>query len=240
MTQGRRDPGPRSVGVVLVLLAYLVVLSWAASNAPFESGASLTRDDGIWIVGATAGFLVGSYGLHPIVHEAGHLLAAVVLRLPVLGVRVGPVRFGLERDIPGTGGHVLVDAAQIRAGVRSRLVLMLLAGAAADLALIPVAHAVVGSAEISLALRAVALGVTVSLGLGAVENLLPLPPVKGVTTDGRSALRWLLRPTEERAKIQLAIDLGRLSDPTAAPGLGRSAAPEGAPCRPWSRTLVRT
>lgn len=212
------------VGVVLVLLAYAVVLSWAASNAPFESGGSLTPVDGYWIVGAIAGFLCGSYLVHPLVHELGHLVVALLLRLPVVGVRVGPVRLGLERHIPDTGGHVLVDLARVKHWMRGRFVLVLLAGGAADLALVPVTIAVAGDAAAPLEVRALALGITVALGLGAVENLLPLAPVHGVTTDGRSVLRWLLRPSSERAKHQLAIDLGRVRSmppPLIAAGLSK-------------------
>ena len=97
----RRSRGPPSWASVLVLLAYLFVLTWSASTAPFESGGSLTREDGIWLGGATAGFVLGCYALHPIVHEAGYRLAAVLLRLLDPG-RSGsrPVSLGLVQEWP--------------------------------------------------------------------------------------------------------------------------------------------
>lgn len=203
-------PRPTFVGFVLLLGTLTATAAWAA-------------EESVNVALAYASFLVAYLAIHLFVHEIGHLVAAVVLRMPLLGFRVGPVRLGLEQHMAGAGGHVLVDLSRLRSAVRPRIIAMILAGPAFELVLAWLVAPTVGDAAHSPWFRAAALGLTVALVHGALENLSPVPPLTGFVSDGHTALSWIVAPGRERAAVQLEIDLARLHAgyPQLAPHIDR-------------------
>lgn len=197
------------MGWLLACATVAALVLWSAGESAAQSsepsGETLT-----WMVGAFTGFFASYLFVHVFVHELGHLVAAVVLRLPVVGFRVGPLRLGLERHIEGSAGHVMVNMAAGGRALRARVILMLVAGPIAELLLATFLAAEVGDTSHTTWVRAAALGFTVALVLGTVENLSPVSPLRGFVNDGRSALSWLVQPGDERAKLQLQLDLARL------------------------------
>ena len=118
------------------------------------------------------------------VHESGHLLAAVLVRLPVTAVRLrlidGSSR--VEFRVPASGRWLPV-----------RIVAFTAAGPMADLLVAAGAYQGFRLAGGSAA-RAALLTVTVTAGVCGLHNLVPLRLGDGLRSDGASMLRWLLRP----------------------------------------------
>jgi hypothetical protein len=176
--------------------------------------SALATSTGLGWAVVLVGLVVG-FGVQVAAHELGHLLAAVALRLPVLGVRVGPLRSGLSQKLPGTFGHVQVDLSRVRRWLPGRMVLLALAGPLANLALTAAALVLVGSPDVPVGLRPVVMGTVLAGAILAVANLMPLATAKGVVSDGRQALSWLVHPSRERAGVHNAVDITRLRE---APG----------------------
>jgi len=144
--------------------------------------------------------LIGGSVLHVAVHELGHWLAAILVGLPVVSVRLG--RFELGRPTPalaGTSGHVRVDLTHARRVLPARMTAVLLAGSAANLLVAIPAAVVAASHSASTGSRTLAVGVTVAGLYAATGNLLPRRPTSDYETDGRQALRWMFRPAQARA-----------------------------------------
>lgn len=198
------------MGILLILTTVSVLVVWAVGESSFRYPEPIENDTLEWAVVALAAFLASYVLIHIFIHEIGHLLAALVLRMPLLGFRVGPVQLGLEKHIEGTGGHVMVDISRMSRAVPARIVLMTLAGPLFELALAPFVLQAVGDTTDPVWFRAAALGLTVALVHGAVENLSPVPPLRGVVNDGLSAFRWITAPARQGAEVQLQIDLALL------------------------------
>jgi hypothetical protein len=92
----------------------------------------------------------------------------------------------------------------------ARMVLSLLAGPGANLVVAAVAAGVASDPSWSVGTRSVAAGVSVAGIFVGGGNLIPLGTVPASGLDGPKALRWLVRPAAERARVQLALDLARL------------------------------
>ena len=207
LDSGRARRRVTLLAVLIAVAVYLVTMSWAAS---VESESRSGRD-GLWLWGSMAGFAVGLF-LHVVVHELGHLMAAGLLRLRVVGVRIWGLRFGAPRSAPAnSNGHVTVALGLARRWVPFRMTVVLLAGPAANVAVAALTTTVAANRSASTELRVGAVGATVAGFYLAIGNLLPRRPTSGLaTTDGRKALRWIFRPARERARMVLRTDLARL------------------------------
>jgi hypothetical protein len=138
---------------------------------------------------------------HILVHELGHLVVALAVRLPVTEVEVaaGPstrvrtwagvqVRIGLS----GRRSGVQIGRVYGRRWLAPRMVAMFLGGPAANL--IVAALAAIAAPAAGNGGRAPLLMVAAVAFLRLVINLLPIPNPIGSDFDGWQALRWLLRP----------------------------------------------
>jgi hypothetical protein len=174
MTQPRWQLVSAAVLLTLVAVGFALLVTESAAGAAVAAGA-------VWL----------SLWAHLALHEGAHLVAALLLRIPVVAVRVAP--FG------GWRNEVVTRPSPSASGLPVRMVLVHLAGPLANLgtaAALGVWAVAPGPASVRVALF-VAAAVAVMLGLG---NLVPwhLPP-----TDGTKAVLWLARSEEIRAQIRL-------------------------------------
>jgi hypothetical protein len=157
---------------------------------------------------APLGYLVAIYP-HIAAHELGHLLAALVMRLRVLGLRILAFQVGMARTVPASAGHVLVDVTRVRRLAPLRLTVLALAGPAVNLAGALVTARIALDHSAPLDVRYLAAGATVVGAQLGVSNLLPLER-GGLVADGLNAWRWLRHTGAQRARIALAVDLAKL------------------------------
>ncbi|MFF4876374.1 hypothetical protein [Micromonospora sp. NPDC000668] len=139
---------------------------------------------------AAVAFTCVSLWVHVVLHECGHLVAAKLLRLPVIAVRIAP--------FTGWQSEVAVRPPSTATALPLRMVLFYLGGPMANLctaAVLGAATALTSTALTRVALLGAAL-VAVLLG---VVNLIP-----GISphSDGRNLLRWLLAPTASGAALR--------------------------------------
>jgi len=194
--------------VAALVAAYL--WAWPLAARPMLDAVDPDRFTLRWTgvcLAVTAGFVLGRY-LLSVLHELGHLGAARLLRLPVLGVAFGRFVFGQTERIPGAGGHVRVDLRQ--ADLRSlpaRMVVFALAGPVAALVAAAVAALLSGQTGLPIWVRLAFGGVAAQGAAGVVLNLVPGYLRGGTPNDGSQALGWMFRPGWRRGQLQLARDL---------------------------------
>lgn len=136
------------------------------------------------------GFTCVSFWVHVVLHECGHLVAAKLLRLPVIAVRIAP--------FSGWRSEVSVRPAPSATALPLRMVLFYLGGPMANLCTATVLG--IATALPSTALTRVALlGAALSAVLLGVVNLIPGTSPR---SDGRNLLRWLMAPTATRAALR--------------------------------------
>lgn len=208
-----RTQDAHSVGLLAGLVgpaALAATLWWTAAVAPYHWGDHVTSAAATCFALALGALLVARFVVHVPVHEVGHLVVAMALRMPVLGVRVGPFSTGLQRRSPQSHGHVLVDLARVLRWRPLRMSLMLLAGPAANLVVAGVVAAIAADPGRSTDVRAVAVGVALAGAHVGIGNLLPRVTSGGTSNDGWKLVRWVTRPAVEQARVQLAIDVARL------------------------------
>ena len=201
----------RTLDVLAAVAAIVVTFVWSARIVPSDPASGRISDaDAVWVWASLIG-LAGGPVLHVAAHELGHLLAAWVLRLRVIGVRVGPLRFGrTDEPLSGTGGHVRVDVVQARRWLPARMSLLALAGPGANVAVAMAAvTTVIANRSASTGLRTVTVGVTVAGLYLAIANLAPRGPTSDHETDGRVALRWIFRPADARARLVVKMSPAR-------------------------------
>jgi len=137
-----------------------------------------------------------------VVHESAHACTAVLLRLPVIYVRLGSgrllARFDLRRTVVEirwslTSGSVLVRPAPDEGWLRTRMAVMCVSGPAVNLiaGIAGIWLLAVGDAG-SGPTRVLVSGTAVS---GTMLGLLSLLPIRlgSRVMDGRQLLRWTLR-----------------------------------------------
>jgi len=173
-----------------------VVLRWLFVAVVFGFVAKLGSDDldgGPWgYLLPVATVLVAVFVLTAL-HEGGHLLAALALRLKVVAVQVR------------VAGHsfVQVGPSPDERALPPRFVLMHLAGPAVDFAL---AFGLFRYASASL--PPVARGCVLAAGLTAavlcLGNVVPHRGRAGVRSDGAQILRWVFQPASQRASLAAA------------------------------------
>jgi len=169
------------------------MLRWLFVAVMFGFVAKLGSDDlggGVWGFLLPAGAVLAAVFVLTALHEGGHLLAAVALRLKVLAVRVRFTGRSFVRVGPSAAGRPLPP----------RMVLFLLAGPAVDVLM---AVGLLRSAIHPMPALArdcvLASGLTAAvLGLG---NLLPRSHREGGRSDGSRILDWTFHPARQRAKL---------------------------------------
>jgi hypothetical protein len=195
----------KTLVVILAIVALVETLGWAAVIAD----ASGSGDRSVLVLAASMLGLLGGSALHVVIHELGHLFAALTLRLRVLGFRVWRMQFGAPGPrLGGTGGHVVVDARRGQAAVPARMVIFTAAGPLANVATAATTAMVAMTESVSLEVRLVAVGLTVAGFVAAIVNLVPHRLSSTTANDGLMLLRWIFRPGAEVARI------GRLGLPT--------------------------
>ncbi|MET7969465.1 hypothetical protein [Micromonospora sp. NPDC005305] len=165
--------------VVACVLLVLEAVAFALFVAESVAGAIVA-----------VGFTCVSLWVHIVLHECGHLVAAKLLRLPVVAVRIAP--------FTGRRSEVWVRPTPTATALPLRMVLFYLGGSMANLC----AAAVLGAAT---TLPSTALTRVVLLGaalVGALLGVVNLVPGTSPRSDGRNLLRWLSSPTATRAALR--------------------------------------
>ncbi|GAA2188768.1 hypothetical protein GCM10009848_31150 [Micromonospora lupini] len=131
-----------------------------------------------------------SFWVHLVLHECGHLVAATLLRLEVVAVRIAP--------FTGWRNHVSIRPAPSATALPLRMVLFYLSGPVVNLCTATVLGA--ATALTSTTVTDVALlGAALLAALLGVVNLVP-----AVHSDGRNLLSWLMTPTATSAVLRAA------------------------------------
>jgi Zn-dependent protease len=155
-----------------------------------------------------------SLWVHIVLHECGHLIMALLLRLPVVAVRIAP--------FTGWRSAVLVQPVPSATALPLRMVLLHLGGPMTNLVtagVLGAAAAWTGTTSDTLLMRVALLAAAFVAALLAVVNLIPgLDP----HSDASNVRRWLLAPTSARAALRAGYLLGEVSRkvPTIAGGEG--------------------
>ena len=173
-----------------------VVLQWLFVALLFGFLAKIGSDDldsGLWgYLLPVATVLAAVFALTAL-HEGGHLLAALALRLKVVAVQV---RFT---------GHSFVQVGPSPAGraLPVRFVLLHLAGPVVDFA---VAFGLFRYASASLTplLRGCVLAAGLTAAVLCLGNVLPHRGRTGVRSDGAQILQWVFHPERQRASLAAA------------------------------------
>ncbi|GAB3330014.1 hypothetical protein RMN56_30300 [Micromonospora halotolerans] len=139
---------------------------------------------------AAVGFTCVSLWVHVVLHECGHLVAAKLLRLPVVAVRIAP--------FTGWRSEVWVRPTPTATALPLRMVSFYLGGPIANLCTAAVLATAAAMASTAFT-RVVLLGAALVGGLLGMVNVIP-----GISprSDGRNLLRWLLTPTVARAALR--------------------------------------
>lgn len=148
-----------------------------------------------------------SWWLHLILHECGHLVAARLLGLPVVAVRIAP--------FTGWRNAVSIRPAPQATALPLRMALFYLGGPMTNLCtavLLGAAAALPSTATARIAL----LGAGLAAALLGVANLVP---GSSPGSDGRSLLRWIFTPTATRAALRLGQYWAEVSRAIAAAGV---------------------
>ena len=143
-------------------------------------------------VAAVVGFGVATISLL-VAHEAGHLVVALALRLPVEAVRVFDYTFYRQPQSavstwPGWGG-VLIDVDRAsRRRLALRMALCTAAGPAVHMGLTLVAYHYATQVGLTMTVRCGFIGAAVA---GAVETIVNVIPTPCGHSDGRKVVKWL-------------------------------------------------
>ncbi|MEV4620699.1 hypothetical protein AB0J74_18560 [Asanoa sp. NPDC049573] len=168
----------------LVTAALLLVLE-AVTFALFVT-------ESLWGAVAAVGLTCGSLWVHLVLHECGHLVAAKLLRLPVVAVRIAP--------FTGWRNEVVVRLPLSAPSLKLRMVLFYLGGPLANLCGALVLFAATELTSSALA-RLALLG---AAGMAALLGVANLVPGSSPRSDGRNLLRWLRTPTATVAALRAA------------------------------------
>lgn len=146
-------------------------------------------DDGPWAFVLPILAVAVAAPVFLVLHEGGHLAAALALRLRVTGVRMRP------RSYVRVGPDLAAPALPVR------LVVFYLAGPVVDLALAAALSRAAFVAESDLLGRCLLVCALAGV-LSGVGNLWPRRPPAGLHTDGSNAFRWAFRPGREMAALR--------------------------------------
>ncbi|WP_233583826.1 hypothetical protein [Micromonospora sp. CV4] len=141
---------------------------------------------------AAVGFTAVSFWAHVVLHECGHLVAAKLLRLPVVAVRIAP--------FTGWRSEVSVRPAPSETALPVRMVLFYLGGPLTNLCTAAALGAATTLTSTPLT-RLALLGAALFAALLGLANLIP---ATSPHSDGRNLLRWLRAPTATGAALRAA------------------------------------
>jgi hypothetical protein len=198
----------RAVRVILMVIVAFVALvesvGWAAVIAEDSGTGDRT---GLVLAASVLGLVTGS-GLHVVVHELGHLRAAKVMRLRVIGVRMWRLQFGAPGvRLARSSGHVLVDLRPQQRALPARMGVFVAAGPVANVAVAAMTAVVATTESVPLEVRVVTVGFTVAGLVAAILNLVPHRLSSTSASDGLALLRWVFRPSKELARTRWHQDL---------------------------------
>lgn len=206
---------PLLIVLELVVLAGALYASYVIAGRP-AVGPGLLLMGNLVIGGTLAGWLVSL-----VWHELSHLLAALVMGVPVRGIAIGSVRLGQTAFVEGFAGHVLMDL-PAGAAIPGRMIAIHLAGPLADVGAAAVAYSFAAQASVPELLRFALVGVGAGCLLAGIVNLVPHSSTPGTVSDGASAFAWATRPSAQLEQVRLIQDLtdlvsalAPLSDQTA-------------------------
>jgi hypothetical protein len=132
--------------------------------------------------------VVVSIPLLVVLHECAHLLVALLLRLPVVEMRIRPTSSSFVRVRPSPTAKALPP----------RFILMHLAGPLTNLA-IAFGLARLASAEVPDLVRSCLLTAALLSAILGIGNLVPHRDHRsGLHSDGSQIWRWLARPAHQR------------------------------------------
>ncbi|MFI6259212.1 hypothetical protein ACIBCL_24350 [Micromonospora zamorensis] len=137
-----------------------------------------------------AGITCLSFWAHLVLHECGHLVAAKLLRLEVVAVRIAP--------FTGWRNHVSVRPAPSSTALPLRMVLFYLSGPVVNLCTATVLGAATALTSTPVT-RFALLSAALLAALLGLANLVPSPH-----SDGRNLLPWLSAPTATSAALRAA------------------------------------
>lgn len=140
-----------------------------------------------------------------VAHELGHLVACLLLRVPVRGVRVWGRQLWGRAARGGGRSQVHFEPSQLQRLVAVRVVAVFLAGPLADLTVAAVAASVALDAGRGPLSRAVAVGVCAAALVVAVTNLVPAGPA--AHGDGAAVLAVVRRARGSTPAAAAARDL---------------------------------
>lgn len=187
---------------------------WEIAGRPAVDTRTFLFGANVILAGLFAGLVVSLAA-----HELGHLAVALLLRIPVKGFAVGPLRFGRDVRIPGADGHTIIDLMHSRRALAPRMVSIMLAGPVADLVVAVMVASVAADASLPLGVRGLAgMATGVAAWAGAL-NLLPFA-AGSTRSDGRQLLDWILHPSRERWRIVQVRDMSALVTLARSVGLG--------------------
>ena len=127
-----------------------------------------------------------------VAHECGHLLAALVLRLPVAGMRIRFSETSFVRVRPSPSAPALPV----------RFVLLHLAGPLTNLALAVALFRYASHGEMPDLARSCVLTVALLSAVMGIGNLLPHRDRSGLHSDGTRIWSWIVRPAQQRQALQ--------------------------------------
>ncbi|MFC4245218.1 hypothetical protein ACFOYW_17755 [Gryllotalpicola reticulitermitis] len=149
-----------------------------------------------------AGYLIGAC-LQVVPHELGHLVVALVLRLPVRGAAIGRLRIGPVAPSKALGGCIALDVDRLPPrALPLRMILFALGGPLSGLLCATAAAAVAMDPAASLAARNLSAAVACAAAAVQIWNLLPLKSSTGGRLDGLNVVLWLTAPSAQWAQLQ--------------------------------------
>ncbi|WP_432971726.1 hypothetical protein [Dactylosporangium sp. CA-233914] len=142
-------------------------------------------------VEVTVAALMVAIVAHLIIHEGGHLLAALLTGLPVTRVRISLRSHSM----------VVVRLRPSSAALAVRTVVFALGGPLANLGCAALTYQLASESMPVLARYALVVATVTGLATGLL-NLLPFRLPSGLRSDGSNVLRWTLNPGKARAELE--------------------------------------
>jgi hypothetical protein len=153
----------------------------------------LCIDEGLRGVEVTVGAVLVAGVAHLVIHEVGHLLAALVTGLRVTSVRI--------TFWPGRQSMVVVRPDPSSVALPIRMMAFACGGPLANLGGAALTYRLASGSVPALARYALMVATLIGVTVGVV-NLLPHRNPSGLPSDGLLALRWTLNSVQARADLE--------------------------------------
>lgn len=199
----------RSVRQLVALAALGATLYWA------------WRTGGKVVLLAADVSILATYAIQAALHEFGHLGAALLLRLPVSGVRIFGVSFGARMSLPFKNVVVVKPQATAPA-LGTRMTLLAAAGPSVNLAIAALLLPLATSGTLAKPWVGAAIGALAVAGYMGIANLLPVLTVHGTNSDGMNIWRWLTATAAQRERVARREAVAQAKADGASPEVGPS------------------